>query len=64
MCNFFKSLNPQNIDKSISDIWIRMRFPFESSFLDILIRCKLTILPDVQPSNRIVIISDLMLTSV
>jgi len=27
-----KSLNPRNIDKSASDIRVRIRFPFESSF--------------------------------
>ena len=34
-CNpatFSKSLNPRNIEKSVSDIRIRIRFPFESSF--------------------------------
>jgi len=30
--NFSRSLNPRNIDKSVSDIRIRVRFPFESSF--------------------------------
>jgi len=54
---FSKSLNPQNIDKSISDIRIRIRFPFESSFWISLSGCKPTILPDIQPANRIVIIS-------
>jgi len=54
---FSKSLNPQNIDKSISDIRIRIQFPFESSFWISLSGCKLTILPDIQPANRIVIIS-------
>jgi len=29
---FSKSLNPQNIEKSVSDILICMRFPFESIF--------------------------------
>jgi len=52
---FSKSLNPQNIDKSVSDI--RIRFPFESSFWISVSGCKLTILPDIQPVNRIVIIS-------
>jgi len=52
-----KSLNPRNIDKSDSDIRIRIRFPFESSFWISLSGCKLTILPDIQPGNRIVIIS-------
>jgi len=57
-CAFFsKSLNPRNIDKSVSDI--RIRFPFESSFWISLSGCKLTILPDIQPANRIVIISDM-----
>jgi len=60
---FSKSLNPQNIDKSISDIRIRIRFPFESSFWISLSGCKLTILPDIQPANRIVIISDIHIQS-
>jgi len=55
---FSKSLNPRNIDKSVSDIRIRIRFPFESNFGISLSGCKLTILPDIrQPANRIVIIS-------
>jgi len=54
---FSKSLNRRNIDKSGSDIRIRTRFPFESSFWTSLSGCKLTILPDIQPANRIVIIS-------
>ena len=58
---FSKSLNPRNIDKSVSDI--RIRFPFESSFWISLSGCKLTILPDIQPANRIVIISDLCYTT-
>jgi len=56
-CNFFKSLNHRNIDKSVSDIRIRIRFPFESSFRISVSGFKLTILPDIQPANRIVIIS-------
>jgi len=54
---FSKSLNPRNIDKSVSDNRIRIRFSFESSFWISSSGCKLTILPDIQPSNRIVIIS-------
>jgi len=54
---FSKSLNPRNIDKSASDIRIRIRFPFEISFWISLSGCKLTIQPDIQPANRIVIIS-------
>jgi len=50
---FSKSPNPRNIDKNVSDI----RIPFESSFWISLSGCKLTILPDIQPANRIVIIS-------
>jgi len=50
---FSKSLNPRNIDKTVSDI--RIRFPFESSFWISVSGCKLTILLD---ANRIVIISD------
>jgi len=52
-----KTLNPQNIDKSVSDIRVRIRFPFESSFWISLSGCKLAILPDIQPANRMVIIS-------
>jgi len=55
MRNFSKSLNPKNIDKSVSDI--RIRLPAESSFWISVSGCKLTILPDIQPANRIVIIS-------
>ena len=55
---FSKSLNPRNIDKSVSDIRIRIRYPFESRFWISVSGCKLTILPDIQPANRIVIISD------
>ena len=54
---FANSPNPRNIDKSVSDIRIRIRFPFESSFWISLSCCKLTILPDIQPANRIVIVS-------
>jgi len=50
---FSKSLNPRNIDKTVSDI--RIRFPFESSFWISVSGCKLTILLD---ANRIEIISD------
>jgi len=42
-----KSLNPRSIDKSVSDIRIRIRFPFESSFWISVSGCKLTILPDI-----------------
>jgi len=55
---FSKSLNPRNIDKNVSDIRIRIRFPFESSLWISVSSCELTILPDIQPANRIVIISD------
>ena len=58
MSKFSKSLNSRNIDKSFSDIWIRIRFTFESSFWTSVSDCKLTILPDIQPANRIVIISE------
>jgi len=54
---FSKSLNPRNIDKSVSDIPIRIRLPFESSFWISASGCKLTILSVIQPANRIVIIS-------
>jgi len=54
---FSKSLNPRNIDKIVSDIRIRIQFPFQSSFWISLSGCKLTIQPDIQLANRIVIIS-------
>ena len=54
---FSKSLNPRNIEKNASDILIRIRFPFESSFCISVFGCKVTILPDIQLANRIVIIS-------
>ena len=57
MRNISKSLNPKNIDKSVSDIRVRIWFAFESSFWISVSGCKLTILPDIQPANRIVIIS-------
>jgi len=57
MSKFSKSLNPRNIDKNISGIQIRIRFTFESSFWISVSGCKLTILPDIQPENRIVIVS-------
>jgi len=50
---FSKSLNPKNIEKSLSDILIHIRFPVESSFW--ISGYKLTILPAIQPENRIVI---------
>jgi len=52
---FSRSLNPRNIDKSVSDI--RIQFPFENSFWISVFGCKFTILPDIQPANRLVIIS-------
>ena len=56
MCNFFqKSLNPRNNDKIVSDILICIWFPFESSFWISIYGCKLTILPDTQLANQIVI---------
>jgi len=54
---FSKSLNLRNVDKSVSVIRIRIQFPFENSFWISLSCCKLTILPDIQLANRIVIIS-------
>jgi len=57
MCNFPKCLNPRNIEKSVSDILIRIRFPFESSVWISVSGYKLTILPYIQPANRIVFIS-------
>jgi len=54
---FSKNLNPRNIDKTVSNIRFRNRFPYESSFWISVSACKHTILPDIQPANRIVIIS-------
>jgi len=53
---FSKILNPRNINKSISDIRIHILFPFQSRFWISVSGCKLTILPGIQPANRIVII--------
>jgi len=41
---FSKSVNPKNIDKSVLDIRIRIRFPFENSFWISLSGCKLTVI--------------------
>ena len=38
---FTKSLNPQNIDKSVFDILICIRFPFKTSFLVSVSSCQL-----------------------
>ena len=54
---FSKSLNPRNIDKSVSDIRIRFRFPYENSCWISVSGCKLPNLPDIQLAIRIVIIS-------
>jgi len=54
---FSESLNPGNINESVSDIRIRIRFPFQSRFWISVSGCKLTILPGIQPANRIAIIS-------
>jgi len=52
---FSKYLNLRIIEKSVSDIRILIRFPFQSSFWISVSGCKLTILPDIQPANRIAI---------
>jgi len=54
---FSKRLNPRNINKSVSDIRILIRFPFQSRFWISVSGCKLTILLDIQPADQIVIIS-------
>jgi len=38
--------------KIVSDILIRIQYPFESSFWISVSGCKFTILPDIQPANR------------
>jgi len=48
---FSKSPNPRNIDKNVSDIRIRFRFPFESSFWKSLSCCK-PILPAGYPTGN------------
>jgi len=53
----FIALNLRNIEKTVSDILFRIRFPFQSSLWISVSGCKLTILPDIQPANRLVIIS-------
>jgi len=55
---FSKSPIPRIIEKGVSDILIRIRFRLESNFWISVSSCKPTILPDIQPANRIVIISD------
>jgi len=55
---FSKNLNPPNIENTASDIRIRVRFPFDSRVWISVSGCKLTILPDMQPANQIVVISD------
>jgi len=55
---FSKNLNLRNIGKSVSDILIRIQFQCKNSFWISVAGCKLTILPDTQPENRIVIITD------
>ena len=57
MCNFFQKSESSKYRKSVSDIWIRIRFLFEGSFRIFVSGCKLTILPNIEPANRIVIIS-------
>jgi len=59
MCNLSNSLNPRNIEKSVSDILSCIRLPFESSFWIFVSGRKLTILRDIQPADKIVIISGL-----
>ena len=54
---FSKSTNPRNVNKCVSDVRIRIRFPFQSRFWISVSGCKLTILPDIQLANRILIIS-------
>ena len=54
---FSENLNPRNIDKSISDIRIHIRFSFESSVWISVSGYKLAILPDIQSASRIMIIS-------
>jgi len=54
---FSKSLDPRNIEKSVSDILIHILFPFEISFWISVSGCKVNNLPEIQPENRIVIIS-------
>jgi len=60
---FSKSMNPRNINKSVSDIRIRIRFPFQIRFWISVSGCKLTILLDTQPANRILIISGVQQSS-
>ena len=55
MCNFFQKSESSKYHQKRSDI--RIRFSYESSFWIVVSACKLIILPDIQPVNRIVIIS-------
>ena len=61
MCNFFRK------SQSSKYRWMRFGYPdpypvpIWKQFLDIRSGCQLTILPDIQPANRIVIISATLL---
>jgi len=59
MCPFFQKSESSKYrqTQSVSDIRLNIRFPFENSFWISVSGCKLTILPDIQPINRIVIIT-------
>ena len=53
--NLFRSLNPLNIDLKRLRLDIPIWFPLKGSFLTSLSGWTLTILPDIQRTNRIVI---------
>jgi len=49
---FSKRLNPRYVDKSVSDILIRIRFPFEINFWISVCGCKLPVLPAGYPTGK------------
>ena len=57
MGNFFQECEPSNMEKSVSDILLRIRFPFESSFWISVSGWNSLSFLDIQPGNRIEIIS-------
>jgi len=49
---FSNRLNPQNIDKTVSDILIRYWFPLQNSCYISVFGCILIILPDTQARSH------------
>ena len=58
ICNFFQKSESSKYRKKGFGYPDPYPVPFDSRFWISVSGCKLTILPDIQPANRIVIISD------